>query len=262
MQGKYFTKEIKPIISSRAVGQHTVFADGDVLFDWTPFNIPKGGGRLIGAHVEIRPKGDAGATPNLFPLELLFARSSQDYVGPTTLGPLNAAAATAAVIGTQTDRFLGHVPILAADFGDTDALAVASTSDTNGIVLQNEEGFHARGNVYSNNITTSLASESRFYVGGIAGGNFDFISGVLINNGTLNGSVFTVDGVDPRLSIAVGDSIAATTTADTAVQKDLGTVLTVAANTITLTETTSNNIVNNDFIYNTKPIRILLTFER
>tara|TARA_R110002020_G_scaffold215232_2_gene422361 strand:+ start:424 stop:1230 length:807 start_codon:yes stop_codon:yes gene_type:complete len=268
MTSKYFTVEVKPIISAIAAGLHTAFADGDVLFDWHAFQIPRGGGRLIGAHAELRPKGDSGATPNKFPLELLFGRHNFDhpneggntnYTGPSTLGALNSAPANSGNISTLVDTFIGQVPIVAGDFADSiDPLAIASTSDTNGIILQRQEGQHNRGNVGG-----GTAGTSRFYIAGIAGGDLDFVSATLINNGTLDGSVFTVDGTDPRLHIAPGDTIRACTATDTSTSKTLGTVASMAdANTITLTDTTSVAVVNNDIIYNTSPIRILLTFER
>ena len=97
----------------------------------------------------------------------------------------------------------------------------------------------------------------------IADDAIDFRSETLINNGTLDGRVFTVDGTDPRLHIAPGDTIRACTATDTSTQKTLGTVASMAdANTITLTDTTSVAVVNNDIIYNLSPIRIVLTMER
>jgi len=265
MQSKYFTVEIKPPITSVAAGQHTAFSDGDVLFDWIPFQIPRGGGRLVGAHVEIRPKGDAGATPNKFPLELYLASlhanagRGRNRQAPTTLGATNTAPANPGTIANQIDRFLGHVPIVAGDFADSiDPLAVASTSDTNGIVLQQDNAH-----INSGNVGEGTAGTNRFYMAGVAGGDIDFTSLTRINAGTLDGSVFTVNGTDPRLHIAVGDTIRATTAANTAVTKTLGTVKSMAdANTITLEATTGQAIVNTDFIYNLNPIRILLTIER
>ena len=101
MRHKYFTKEIKPTLAVVDAGMNAAFGDGDVLFDWTAFTVPSGG-KLIGAHVEIRPKGDSGATPNKFPLELLFATdnySHPNYPGTEatyaySLGTINAAPST------------------------------------------------------------------------------------------------------------------------------------------------------------------------
>ena len=109
----------------------------------------------------------------------------------------------------------------------------------------------------------TTAGFDKLYIAGIASGAFDFRSEVLINNGTLNEDRFTVDGVDPRLPFAIGDVIAATTTADTSVSKPLGTIKDFPdANTIVLESTTTEAPVNNDIIYNTAPIRIILSFEK
>ena len=153
MISKYFTVEIKPFITPIAAGQHAAFADGDVLFDWTPFQIPRGGGRIIGAHVELRPKGDSGATPNKFPLQLYLARHNSDHPdngndSPSTLGALNSAPANLGNISNAVDHFMGHIPIVAGDFADTlDPIAVASTSDIHGIVLQQDPEHVNRGNI-------------------------------------------------------------------------------------------------------------------
>ncbi len=74
MTSKYFTVEVKPTIDTVAIGQHAAFANGDVLFDWMAFQVPRGPAKLIGVTAEIRPKGDAGSTVNKFPLELVFAK--------------------------------------------------------------------------------------------------------------------------------------------------------------------------------------------
>ena len=245
--GKYFTVEVKPTIPNVAAGQHAAFANGDILFDWFSFDIPKGAARLIGASVELRPKGDAGATPNLFALELMLAKS-KNGVAPVTLGTVNSAP-TAAL---NPDRMLTYLPIVAGDFGsELDSISFAQATPKSPVVFEGET------------YTGTNVGYDKYYVAGIAGDAIDFTSLVRINNGTLDGSVFTVNGVDPRLSFAEGDIIAATTTADTSVSKSLGTIKSMAdANTITLTATTENAIVNDDFIYNTTPLKVVLHFER
>lgn len=249
MQSKYFTVEVRPTIANVAVGQHAAFANGDVLFDWTAFQIPRGPAKLIGISAEIRPKGDSGSTVNKFPFELLFAKSKAT-VAPSTLGPLNSAPAASVLLSSQADRFLGIAPVVAGDFVDADQMSYASASPAN-IVLQGEPN------------SGDTVGTDTIYVGGIAGDAFNFVSGCLINAGTLDGSEFTVDGVDPRLFMIPGDIINATTASDTSVSVALGTIASMAdANTITLTATTEAEPSNNDFIYNTRPIKLILSFEK
>ena len=252
--GKYFTVEVKPVMTPVTAGLTTAFADGDVLFDWTAFDIPKGAARLIGITAEIRPKGDTGSTVNKFQLELLFAKSkriSGVLTDPSTLGPLNAAPAASASIGTLSDTFIGHAPIVAGDFGVADQLSVASAEAPEGMVL---EGVPESG--------TNVGYD-KLYVSGIAGGAFAFTSTCLIDDGDLDGPTMTVKDVDPRLFIAVGDTVAVATTANTAITKAMGEVESMTSTTIVLTEAfTTADVVNEDIVYNTSPIRPILSFER
>ena len=249
--GKYFTVEVKPTIPNVAAGQHAAFGDNDLLFDWFAFDIPKGTSRLINATIELRPKGDAGSTVNEFDLELLFAKTVKNSA-PTSLGTVNSATTAGVNLSNHMLGFIANGDWTPHEV-HLDSTAFTQFKNTNsGITVLTGEPDSGTNVGYD-----------RFYVAGIAAGAFDFVSGVLINNGTLDGSVFTVDGVDPRLFMAVGDVIAATTTADTAVSKSLGTIKSMAdANTITLETTTENAIVDGDFIYNTTPIRIQLHFEK
>jgi hypothetical protein len=250
--GKYFTVEVKPTIPNVAAGQHAAFGDNDLVFDWYAFDIPKGTSRMCQANLELRPKGDAGATPNEFDIDLLFAKTVNGNA-PTSAGTVNSAAFASAV--NLSNHMVDFIP--------------SSNWNAHEAHLDSTAFANIKGNTPLLPVFTGEPDSGtnvgydRFYVAGIAAGALDFVSGVTINNGTLDGSEFTVDGRDPRLAFAVGDVIAATTTADTAVSKSLGTIKSMAdANTITLETTTENAIVDGDFIYNTTPIRILLHFEK
>jgi len=247
---KYFTVEVKPVMTPVTAGLTTAFADGDVLFDWTAFDIPRGAAKLIGVTAEIRPKGDSGSTPNKFPFELLFAKT-KSLVDPSTLGPLNAAPAASAVLSTQADRFLGTMPVVAGDFADADQMAYASADAPEGMVFEGEI-----------NSGTNVGYD-RILVGGIAGGAFAFTSTCLIDNGDLDGPTMTVKDVDPRLFILPGDTVAVATTADTSVTKAMGVVDSMTSTTIVLTEAfTTADVVDEDIVYNTSPIKLILTFEK
>ena len=144
------------------------------------------------------------------------------------------------------------MPIIATDFGQVnDSLAVASAAAPEGMVL---EGLPDSG--------TNVGYD-KLYVSGIAGGAFAFTSTCLIDNGDLDGPTMTVKDVDPRLFIAVGDTVAVATTANTAITKAMGEVESMTSTTIVLTEAfTTADVVNEDIVYNTSPIRLMLTFEK
>ena len=246
MKSKYFTVEVKPTMSATTAGQHAAFADGDVLFDWTSFEVPRGGGKLLAAHVEIRPKGDAGSTPNKFPLELMFAKSKSNGTAPTTLGPLNSAPAATSIIATTTDMFIGHMPIVAGDFGVSDQLALASAAAPNGLVLQGVPH------------TGSTVGVDVLYIGGIAGGAIDLTSATE-TDGVVATSTDTVvyNGTDARLHFQAGDIIH---------DEDGRLMGTIAVgmddDEIVMVSNLANAQVNDKKLYNINPIRILLTFEK
>ena len=250
MKGKYFTVEVKPVMTPVTAGLTTTFGDGDVLFDWKSFQIPRGASKLIGVTAEIRPKGDSGSTVNKFPLELLFAKT-KSLVAPSTLGALNSAPAASAILSTQADRFLGTMPIVAGDFADADQMAYASADAPNGMVFVGEPNS-------GDNVGTDT-----LYVAGIAGGAFSFTSTCLIDDGDLDGPTMTVKDVDPRLFILPGDTVAVATTANTAITKAMGVVASLTDTAIVLTEAfTTADVVNEDIVYNTSPIKLLLHFEK
>jgi len=252
MKSKYFTVEVKPTIPNVAAGQHAAFADGDVLFNWHAFDIPRGPAKLLSVSCDIRPKGNADADPNKFPLELFFARSRNNGTDPTDLGAVNSAVTVPAF---SPNQIISFVEVIAGDFADhLDSTTHSHTVPLAGTLFGSEANPEKGTNV----------GYDRYYVAGMAGGNLDFTSGILINNGDLNGPVLTVNGVDPRLSLSIGDTIAVTTTADTAVAKSMGIIKSMAdANTITLESAfTTGDVVDNDIVYNVAPITIRLNFEK
>ena len=84
--GKYFTVKIKPTIP--ASNQTAAFGDGDVLFDWTAFNVPKGACKLISATAILKP---TNLTKQTGAIELLFAKSDNS-TAPASIGTPNATA--------------------------------------------------------------------------------------------------------------------------------------------------------------------------
>ena len=85
--GKFFTTTIKPTIPISAQDDGN-FTDGDVLFDWTAFNIPKGAAKLLNVTAIIR--GSDGS-PQTFAMDLFFAKTIQG-VAPGSLGTVHATA--------------------------------------------------------------------------------------------------------------------------------------------------------------------------
>ena len=246
--GKYFNVEIKPTIPVLTAGQHAAFGDGDVLFDWYAFDVPRGAARLIGASCDLRPKGNGAADPNKFALEMFFAKSRNNGTDPTTLGAVNSAVTVPAF---SPNQIMAFVEVATGDFADhLDSTSHSHTVPLGGIVFQGEPKPEQGTNV----------GYDRYYVTGMAGGNLDFTSLTRINNGTLDEDSLTVNGTDPRLFLNVGDVIAATASGSS--EKALGTIRSMTDVNITLETTTETAVVHQDFIYNVAPITIRLHFER
>ena len=254
MVNKYYTTTVNPTITPFL--QHTAFSDGDILFDWTAFQIPRGSGKLLSATAIIQPKGDAGATANVFPLELWFADDDR-----TTMGTVNAALAD-----KPNRDIIGCLEMSAAGFGGHTMGANSSVSvcisgpavdenhgNQDPIVLTPKVGLDAHNAAYHT-----------LYIGGIAKGAFDFTTINRINEtDAADQSVVTMDGsvMDCTEHFAIGDTLVATDGSDTANDITLGEVSAVASTQLTFTAATTQAFDEDDFVYVTSPIKIILAFE-
>ena len=247
----YFTVEVKPTIPTVAAGQHAAFGQNDLLFDWYAFDVPKGTCRLIHIDQEVRPKGDSGSTVNEFDLDLLFAKANQDGTAPSSIGTVNSTALSSAV--NLSNNMMGF--IVNGSWEGYEAHL-----DSTAYTQCREEKCSMFFSNPGPQVTTK--GYDRYYMAAIAEGAFDFRSGCTINNGDLTGPVLTVADVDARLFLAVGDTIAVTTTADTSVQKSMGVIKSIdSATQITLESAFTTAVVNDDFVYNVAPITFRLHFE-
>jgi len=117
--GKFHTVTVKPEIAASI--QHLGnFGDGDVLFDWTAFNVPKGANKLLNVTALVR--GTDGAAQS-FAMNLYFAKTFQGVV-PKSLGTLHA---TADGTGYQ-NNLIGAWPIEEVDILPNAGLDIMSVS--------------------------------------------------------------------------------------------------------------------------------------
>jgi len=246
----YFTKTIDcEIPGSR---QHVAaFAAGDLLFDWTGFEIPKGGAKLVGATALIRGKGDTTATNNVFPFSLIFGR-----VGVT----IGAANAIAFITEKITKDIYGSLEMEAEDFmGTATSNACLSVATTGG---NKASSIVLTGDPLTP--TSDTVGYDKFYVAGVAQGAFDFRTLNRINDANIAtvspGTTLVSDGtgMDIREFIMVGDELVADDDAA------IGTVATLTSGTSTeLTENIATGVlVHQDFIYVKHPITLQLHFEK
>ena len=239
MKTNYFNSSvIKPLVSASA--QNAAFVDGDILFDWTGFEIPRGTVKLLGATIKIRSKGDSGSTAIASGINLLFAKAPSPDATPTTLGALNGKVTNFA----STD-IVGAMPSAAADSFGTRTL-YQSTVSSSELVL--EPNVNSGGNV----------GVDKYYVAGLAAGAMDFRSAVTVNGTPGTGQAnLDVEDLNPNLFMVVGDVVHD--------QDDrlMGTISVFTdANNVGMAANLANAGVNDKLIYNINPVEIILHFSK
>ena len=261
--GKFFTVEVNPTIT--ASKQHAgAFAAGDILFDWTSFQIPKGSARLLSTIATIR--GTNAADQAAVDMELFFAKSI-DGTAPSSLGALNAAVTTATATGSSKTGWFRN--IIGYQFFDASAQGMGSSDD---LVFMNT--IQSPGNGGVGNLILTGEPESgdnvgydTIYVAGITQGALDFSTTVLARGGEAAGVTVvetdkgTNDDPDADLIFQPGDVLHSGT------DDVLGTVASIAAfgsskQDINFTAGTSAIIADNEEIYNINPIKLIFSFER
>ena len=247
---KYFTVEVTPTVT--ASRQHVAaFTVGDVLFDWTEVQIPKGTSKVIGATMLVRPKGNSAVAANIFGANLIFSKTNTQ-----TLGTINSTPDQ-----VPSNDFLGFIDL------DDDNSFTSSTLKSTAVGMATRNS--ANGSTFPNILITPSQQGAnvgfdKFYVGGQAAGAFDFRTIVRINDGDIDtsspGTTLATDGtsMDIRKHFIAGDVLHAH---DDAV---IGTVASVTdATDLELTAALSTGVLeDDDYVYNINPIRIILFFEQ
>ena len=274
--GYFNSPVIVPLVKASA--QHAAFADGDIVFDWTSFDIPKGGAKLLGATITTRHNQVASQVAGF---DLVIARDGGTNSTPTSIGTANAILG---VTNFSSTDIIGFLPGAGASdmAGITATAASYQTSNTRNSVIVLEP---------SENGTTSGTNVGydRYYVGGLANGAVDLTGLVAIGPSTgvdisgSNGTFGAIDGTAPTLVFAAGDLLHA--------QDDIivGEIASLDANNIVFKfsgETSTNHssaytvpadiatwriqngagaagdLTENDILYNVHPMRIILHFEK
>ena len=249
MKSKYFTVEVKPRIeaSFQALG---AFADGDLLFDWTAFKIPRGPARLIDATIISK---SADGTVNSHALNLYFAKTRDGHKAPITLGAIHATALGST---TSSNEIIGACQSEEADtLVGLDHLTI-QTAGIRGVgpnmVLQGEP----------NSTDGDLA---------IPNIGFDtlYVAGISVDGTPSFASTVTCTGVQAitQAVLAVGTTAADDVFAVGDVLHDendrpLGTVKTITnATEMIMTANLANVTINAKDVYCLNPIKLILSFE-
>jgi len=239
MKTSYFNSSlIKPLVIASA--QHAAFNDGEIVFDWTGFEIPRGSAKLLGATIKIRAKGDAGQTVQPAGVDLLFAKGPVPDATPTTLG----------TAGAEVTNFASTDIVGAMPFGAADAFGIRTLYQST--VSSSELVLEPNGNSGAN------VGVDKFYVAGLAAGALNFVNTCNVD-GTpaTNQKNLDVQTLDATLAFAAGDVI------HDEDDRLYGTIATVTDGTnLLMVANLANNGVDEKLVHNIHPIEIILHFQK
>ena len=249
--GKFYTVEVKPTIP--AATQHLgAFASGDVVFDWTAFEIPKTTAKLVNLTVVIRPQGNSGPTTNTDPYHFLFADNNTVSLGTPHANPDHR----------PSNDFLGVVQVNANSYSNDTLNSTAVGMAMMGGTADDETVGGPIVMTPNVDVVGTTKGFGTLYVGGIVrDASLDFSSILVVNDADIASAAHTTivtggTNMDNREHFLAGDVIHAQ---DDAV---VGTLASVAESAITLTSELGTSVLTNgDTLYNIHPIRLKLGFE-
>tara|TARA_R110002020_G_scaffold6737_4_gene28672 strand:- start:1016 stop:1756 length:741 start_codon:yes stop_codon:yes gene_type:complete len=244
--GNFFTVEVKPTIAASKQAL-AAFADGDLLFDWAAFDIPKGANRLLNVSVISRGPDGSGQS---HAMNLYFAKTLNS--GANAPGSLGTIHATANGTGYQ-NHLIG-----ACTLEETDQVTGSDILTVHGIA-----GHGAR--MAGPNLVLQGEPDSGTNVG------YDklYVGGISLDGTPSFASTVQCDGIQAtsQSGLLVKTTSALTTLDKGDVLHDeddrlLGTVKSITdAENIVMTANLANATVNNKDVYCLNPIRLLLQFE-
>ena len=259
MHGKYYlTEEIKPNIDTLG---NVAYTNDDVLFDWTPFNIPRGTAAIRSFMFKIAGTNGAAQTQNF---DLFFAKSI-DGVAPPTLGDANDEKDA---IHTQTARpyIISHHGVDSSLVEDVGNGLVAYNVLGNGKPETDLSQFAMPIIIEGEPEHCSVQGFQTIYVAAIAHGGFDFGTGVALNQvGNQAISTSAVDlvtsGTDPRIVFAIGDEVVSFVAANGSSPKQIGKVVSMADNVSLKVDAVAEAFDHTTEICNRNPITMRFGFE-
>ncbi len=284
MYNKYFTVEVKPPIDADLLNTAALASDDDVIFSWTPFEVPKGSSRLL--NVTARVAGTDGTAQHQ-PFQLLFAKcavnaTSGVLTNPPSMGEYN----TVATAINSLRQIIGGIKIEAIDYMCQSLVgcSIASTGNSvaaNGanvdMVLTPSGTDHASYKLdttdilgTAGDIVTITPGYDVLWVAGIACGAMDFASTVTTDGEVAAGSTTTIhtDTKDANLVFSVGDVIQEVDNTIIGTITAIGTAATADVDlTVDRTEAGEETagrqaIADGIKIYHRNPITLELSFEK
>jgi len=256
MNNKYALVDLEPNLS---LGAGLAHGGNDIVFDWTPIEIPTGACsiKMISAIIT----GTNGAAGNTNDLNLYFARSING-VEPTTFGTEHATVAAATAVGFRKN-IIGYARVDFSTVDDVDYLVsynvlgsrTGSSADNTpnsgemyNVILQGDPKY------------ASTKGYQTIWVAGGGAGAFDFGTDVDLDmSGHQAASVvpvqITVSGTDPRIVFSPGDKIIGHTNTVTA------EVVSVDSDVLMTVKNVSAQIDHQEQLMFRNPIKLMIGLE-
>lgn len=242
--GNYFTVTVKPYISPTHQNLGA-FADNDLFFNWTEFDIPKGANKLIGAVALIR--GTDGVSQSA--AFNFYIAKTVSGAEPGGLGQPHATANG----GQYQNNIIGGFLIEEADLlTGLDIMTVGMGRFSRGnFVPQVLEGEPDSG--------TNVGYDKLYLASTIVDGTPNFASTVQIDGTQLPPqTTLTVKTTSALINFDAGDVLQLED------KDEVGTIQRVTNSTELLLDKNGllSPMTNNLKVYNTQPMTIILSFER
>ena len=234
---KYHLVTVKPNIDTKG---NVAFDADDILFDWTAFEVPRGGCAIRSLNI-IMPGTDGTSANGALQMDLYFA-TSLNGVAPPSLGLTNAVPTVVATTACR-NHIIALNSVLGSEMEDSldgligynvlgkGAVTSATTMQSEQLtVLEGDTSFvGARGGVRA-----TPTGFQTIWVAAIAQGAYDFGTGVLVDGakGTVTREFDVSEDTDAEDVFCIGDEVIAFASDGTSGQI-IGTVTGVTADTIT-----------------------------
>ena len=258
---KYFNVDVIPDCIAGDVSDNNGgdVGAGDVIFNWTAVDVPKGSCLLKNITAYVNAEDGAYGAGSLVDYELVFAKSING-VAPSNLGDINTVQDGC---GELRSHFVGSARL-------ESAAALGTLSKTTfGVIYNSTVAGSANSNIGPEFVIDLEPSSGTnvgydtLYVAALQLAARNYGTGVLLNESTIDASAnptstIIVDGVDATKIFSVGDQVYVVDL-DTPIP---GTLTKVEPLLLTFSETNSTvDITENDELLNANPIRIRLGFE-
>ena len=255
MKSKFSIVTVKPDLRALT----TAFTATDLLFDWTPIEIPRGGCSI--ETIQMHYAGTNGVAQTPKDIELIFAKSVNG-VAPPTLGTSNGAITSTAVAQAARPHIIGYKHLDAGTMVDTGVDLVAYNLLGSFSGKPNPKMNIMLEGAQTDYLSTKGPGYQTVWMAGLAiEGGEDFGAGVILDGaqaaavGTQTQLTVTAGGVDPGLVFAKGDEVIA---ADGAL---VGTVVSIESNTLFTVDQVQAALADADELCNRQPITFIFGLE-